>query len=226
MRVPARGAIAVLVVAVLATGVVFGPGALRRVAFFRVRQVEVMGARYLDEVEVARRLGLRSDASTFDRLAGVRVAAAAIPGVLSVSVERRLPGTLRVTIREATPVALADQADRLVLIDSNGRALPFDPTRVPASLPIAVKDAAVATLLARMMRTDLSLYGSIDAARLDRGDVLLEIGARHIRLRPQADAAVLYAVSAVMTYLNKSAIAWREIDARYHRRVFVQKGTA
>ena len=111
-------------------------------------------------------------------------------------------------------------------MDSTGKALPFDPTRVPFMLPIAVKDSAVGALLARVMRDDRALFDKIDAARIEHGDVVLEIGPRRIVLRPEADAATLEAVSAVISSLNKSAIAWREIDARYRSRVFVQKGSA
>lgn len=213
-------AVVAVVVAVLSTRV------LRRLSFFRVRQVEVVGTRYLDESDVARRLGLRPNASTFDKLAPVRLAAAAIPGVLEAWVERRLPGTLRVTLREASPIAITDQNGRLMLMDSGGHILPFDPTRVPASLPIAAQDSGIAVLLTRLLQADRALYASIDVARLDRGDVVLDVGPRRIRLRPEADDGVLHAVTAVITYLKQGAIEWREIDARYRSRVFVQKGAA
>lgn len=200
------------------------PRVARRLDFFRVRQVEVVGARYLDQADVVRRLGLRGAASTFDDLAPVLRAAAAVPGVVGAAVERRLPGTLRVTIREAEPVAIAGTEDHLVLMDSGGRLLPFDPTRQPESLPIAAQDSSVAHLLAHLMHADGALYATVDFARLDRGDVLLDIGSRRIRLRPEADDEVFRAVAAVIHSLNKSETAWREIDARYHSRVFVQKG--
>lgn len=198
----------------------------RRLTFFRVRQVEVIGTRYLDGADVVRRLGLRPDASTLDRLGDVRKAAAAVPGVLSATVERRLPATLRVTLREATPVALVPLTDRLALVDSAGRVLPFDPVRAPTSLPIAGRDSVTPGLLGRLMRTDPLLYATIEAAHLDRGDVVLDVGAHRIRLRPEANEAVLRAVTAVLSYLTTKAVAWREIDARYRWRVFVQKAAA
>ena len=89
-----RGAVAGIAIGVLlvAAAITF-PILARRLSFFRVRQVEVVGNRYLDEADVVRRLGLRRDASTFDRLEPVRKAAAAIPGVLAAEVERRLVGS-------------------------------------------------------------------------------------------------------------------------------------
>lgn len=220
-----RGAVQGAAVAMVLIAIVIAlPILARRLVFFRVRQVEVVGIRYLDASEVVRRLGLRRDASTFDRLGPVRKAAAAIPGVLAATVERRLPGTLRVTVREATPVALVPMTDRLVLVDSRGRVLPFDPVRAPASLPIAGRDAATAGLLGRLMLTDPGWYDSVESARLDRGDVILDAGSHRVRLRPEADADVLRGVTAVRNYLTERGISWREIDARYHKRVFVRRG--
>jgi hypothetical protein len=226
MKIRWRAVRAVVVVVAVIAIALTAPRVGRHLAFFRVRQVEVIGARYLDETDVVRRLGLRPDASTLDRLDAVRKAAAAVPGVVSAVVERRLPGTLRVTLREATPVALVALTDRLALADSLGRVLPFDPVRAPTSLPIAGRDSVTSGLLCRIMRTDPLLYATIVSARLDRGDVVLDIGEHRIRLRPEADAAVFGAVNAVLRYLDTNPIPWLEMDARYRSRVFVQKGAA
>jgi cell division protein FtsQ len=220
-----RGMVAgVAIAAVLIAAVIAFPILARQLAFFRVRQVEVVGNRYLDESDVVRRLGLRRHASTFDRLEPLRRAAAAIPGVLAATVERRLPGTLTVTIREATPVALVSLTDRLALVDFRGQVLPFDPARAPASLPIAGRDSVSAGLLGRLMLTDPDWYDSVESARLDRGDVILDAGTHRIRLRPEADDDALRGVIAVRDFLRQRGIAWREIDARYHNRLFVRKG--
>jgi len=215
-----------------AAGVVVGAAlvvvavpAARRLAFFRVRQVEVIGTRYLDEADVVSRLGLRPDASTLDPLGRVRRVAASLPGVTSASIERRLPGTLRITLREAVPVALAPLSDRLALIDSRARVLPFDPVRVPASLPVAGRDSATAGLLGRLMQSDPVLYDSLETAYIDHGDVVLDTGTRRIRMLPSADDDLLRAVVAVRSYLVTHGIQWREIDARYRDHVFVRKGT-
>lgn len=195
----------------------------RKLSFFRIREVEVIGTRYLDEFDVVRRLGLRKDASTFDQLGPVRRAARAIPGVLGATVARRLPGTLRVTVHEATPVAMVQLDDRLALVDDRGRVLPFDPVRAPASLPIAGRDSSTAELLGRLMRIDPAGYDSVQVARLDRGDVILEAGAQRVRLRPEADAGILRGVMTVRRYLAGRGIGWQEIDARYRDRLFVRK---
>lgn len=220
-----RGAVQGAAIAMVLIAIAVGlPMLARRLAFFRVRQVEVIGIRYLNESDVVRRLGLRRDASTFDRLGPVRKAAATIPGVLAATVERRLPGTLRITLREARPVALVPMSDRLALVDSRGRVLPFDPVRAPASLPIAGRDSVTAGLLGRLMLTDPVWYDSVESASLDRGDVVLDAGSHRVRLRPEAGEDVLRGVRAVRNYLTGRGISWREIDARYHNRLFVRKG--
>ena len=218
--------LATLAVAVIAGAAIFLPRVVHQAAFFRVREIEVVGLRYLDAHEVVRRLRLASDASVVDPINGVLAAAQAIPGVVAASVERRLPGTLRVTILEATPVALASQSERLVLLDQRGRVLPFDPTRVPTSLPLAEPDSAAAAVLARVMTGDPSWFESIERVYRDGADVLMDAGPHRIRVRAGASPATLRAITAVRGYLAQHGVAWREIDARYQDRLFVRKGSA
>ncbi len=226
MKMPWRRVLVVGAVLLVVAAVAFTPTLLRRLTFFRVRQVEIVGTRYLDEREVVRFLALPITASTFDPLEPARRAAQSVPGVLAATIVRRLPGTLRITLREASPVALTALTDRLALMDSAGAVLPFDPTRVPAQLPVATHDSSVAALLARVKRADRALYERIDTAELDHGDVVFTVGTRRIRLRPEAGPNVLHGVSAVIDNLNTSGRPWRGIDARYPNRVFVEKGAA
>ncbi|HEX3928249.1 MAG TPA: FtsQ-type POTRA domain-containing protein [Gemmatimonadales bacterium] len=214
-------ALAVLLLAGFGT-----PRVLRRLSFFRVREVEVVGARYLDEDAVVRQLRLAANASTFDKLDQVRLAARAIPGVLAVTVERRLPGAIRVTIREAVPVALTPTADHLLLIDARGHVLPFDPARAPASLPVSDRDSAAAALLDRLRLVDPEGYAQVETAHVDHGDIVLDDGPHRVRFRPDASTDMLRSVAAVRTYLESHTIPWREMDARYQARVFVRKGKA
>lgn len=202
------------------------PRLVRRAPFFRLQHVEVVGTRFLDVDDVVRRLGLDRDASVIDALDAVRGAALAVPGVEGVTVARRFPGTLRVTIREAVPVALAVQPDRLVFLDHKATVLPFDPARHPVSLPIADRSAAATTLLARIMVTDPDWYDAIDTATDDGGDVVLASADQRVRMRPSADVDALNAVKLVRDYLAQRGVAWRELDARFTGRVFVRRAAA
>lgn len=216
----------VVLVLVVAIGAWFGaPKLLRRIAFFRIHQVEVVGNRYLDEHDVVRWLGLAPDASIFDPLDRVGAAVAAIPGTVgqSASVERRFPGTLRVKIIEIRPVALASVNDQLALLDYRGRVLPFDPARVPTLLPLAARDSTTAALLDRLRQVDPGAYAEVQSARPERGDIVLDLGEHTIRVRPNADTETLRSIAAVRSYLETNNRKWAEIDARYEGRVFVRK---
>lgn len=225
-----RRVVAILVLLiVLAVGAWFGaPKLLRRIAFFHIHQVDVVGNRYLDERDVVRRLGLAPDASIFDPLDRLRAAVAGIPGTVgrSSSVERRFPGTLRVKIVEIRPVALASVNDQLALLDYRGRVLPFDPARVPTSLPVAEPDSTTAALLDRLRQVDPGGFADVQSARPERGDILLELGDQTIRVRPNADTETLRSIGLVRRYLEANNIKWTEIDARYVGRVLATKAKA
>jgi cell division septal protein FtsQ len=216
-------ALATIVLIILVVG---APRVLRALPFFRVRLVEIVGNHYLADTTVVERLHLNARTSVFDPLAPIGVAARAIPGVVAATVTRRLPGTLRVTVREALPVALASVGDRLVLIDYRAHVLPFDPSHYPTSLPLSSRDAATAGLLDRLRRSDADLYASVQWAHIDHGDIVLTTDHHDIRLRPDADAPTLRAITAVRLYLQQHRIGWRELDGRYRERVFVRRGTA
>ena len=92
---------------VLALAAVAGFKLLRTLPFFAVRRVELVGARYITPSVMARALAIPKGASIFDAIASLERRAAGVSGVLEASVSWRLPGTIRVTVREADPVRTA-----------------------------------------------------------------------------------------------------------------------
>lgn len=226
MTVRTRALLGALVAALALGAWVLGPKILRHSSFFRVRMVEVRGTRYLEGAEVVRRLHLDSTATIFDPVEPILEAVRAIPGVVAASVSRRLPGTLQVTLLEATPVALTPEDDRLVLLDYRGRILRFDPRRVPTSLPIADRDSASAALLGRLMLADPEGYAQVQFIHHDHGDIILDTGGQRVLFRPNASMDFLRAVAAVRGYLNRHGIGWSELDARYRSTVFVKRKPA
>jgi hypothetical protein len=194
---------------------------MQRMTYFRIHQIEVAGLRFLDEQDVVRRLALPDDASVVDPLGPIRERATAIPGVVAASVERRLPGTLRVAVLEELPVALTMQEDRLVMIDRRGQILPFDPSVAPMALPVVVRDSATAALLAAALRADAEWYGTIEAAHREGGDILLEVGPRRIRVRPDATLETLRWTANVVRWLADQSKGWTELDTRFVGRAFV-----
>jgi len=154
------------------------PLALRRLAFFRVRQVELIGIRYLDADQVLAALGLSRRASVFDDTNVLAERLRELDGVADASVIRRPPASLKVIVREVEPVALvANGRGALSPVAADGRAMPFDVAGL--DLPVVqAADSGVVALLARVQVFDPALFQSIDAARLNApgGDVLLELG--------------------------------------------------
>ena len=208
----------------LVVGVAGGRLLLRKLAFFQVRRVELAGARYLGAAEVTRALRLPARFSVFDDTGPLASRVAALPGVLEAKVVRRLPGALRVEIREAEPVALAERAGRLVLLDAAGQALPFDPTTPAADLPLAEADSAVAGLLARVRESDPELFARVQRAVRYRQDVLLDVGTGRILFRAGATSEAIRDLALVASLLARQERAWKELDARFLPRVVVRSG--
>jgi len=206
------------------------PSVFKRLAFFRVRQVEVVGVKNLDPDAVLAALRLAPKASVFDdtRLLADRVRSLA--GVADAHVARRLPAALKVLVREVEPVALVPGAGGLVAVDAAGRPLPFDPARAAGGggldLPIAqVADSGIVQVLARIQAFDPVLFQDIDAARRfgARGDVLLELGSHRVLLARDAGPEVVQAVVLVARDLAAKARRYSELDARYAGQVVVRR---
>ena len=207
------------------------PSVLRRLAFFRVRQVEVVGVKNLDPDAVLAALRLAPKASVFDdtHLWADRVRG--LDGVADARIVRLLPAALKVIVREVEPVALVQGAGGLVAVDAGGRRLPFDPSRAAGGgggldLPIAqAADSAIVQVLARIQAFDPVLFQDIDVARRfgTRGDVLLELGSHRVLLARDAGPEVVQAVVLVARDLAAKARRYSELDARYAGQVVVRR---
>ena len=195
---------------------------LRSLAFFRIRRVELVGARYLTAADVARALAIPRRHSVFDGTGVFLARARALPGVEEAKVARRIPGTLRVTVREEEPVALAERGGRLALLDAAGRILPFDPTRPAADLPLAEPDSVVAGLLARVREVDSALFRRVERASRVRPDVALDLDAGRILFRAGASSDEIRDVSMVADLLAKQGRRWRELDGRFLPHVIIR----
>ena len=199
------------------------PYLLRRLDFFRVRRVEISGLHYLEAAKVVAALKLSRSASIFDDPAPLERRVRAVPGVTEAQVGRRAPGTLRVILRERTPVALTPKLDRLALVDSAGNVLPFDPLASSPDLPVLIGGGAMVTgALARVRDHDPDLFARIDAAWRVGPDVVFEVGGRWLWFGPRLTAEDIRAVTAVEQALARQGRAFRELDGRYSGQVIVR----
>jgi cell division protein FtsQ len=200
-----------------------GPPVLRKLSFFRIRRVEVVGSTSIPPEAVVGALKLPLHGNVFDDLRPYASRARALPGVRQAAVHRRLPGTIVVEIAEARAVALAPDQGRLAMIGRNGKFLPFDPTVSAPDLPvISGPDPVVARLLGRVQEMDPELFSRVVTASQVRGDVILDLGGRRLWLRPDVTMEVIRAVTAAERDLGRRGRAWAELDGRFAGQVVVR----
>jgi cell division septal protein FtsQ len=201
------------------------PGSLRKLDYFRVRRVEIAGLQYLAPAKVIAALGLESNATVFDDLAAAGRRLAALPGVISAAVERRLPGTLEIAVVEAVPVALAPGRGGLTLLDSSGNVLPFDPAVSAPDLPVAATpDRRIARVLAQVQEHDAQLFARVRTAWRVKDDVLLDVDGHRLWFGPAVTAEDIRAVMAVAQDLARLGRNYQELDGRYAGQVIVRAG--
>jgi POTRA domain, FtsQ-type len=199
------------------------PRLLRGTEFFRVRRIEVRGLRNLRAEEVARLLPVPARMSLFDDLAPIQRAADSIPGLERVSVGRKLPGTLVVSVEEAPVVALVMRRGRLQLVSEDGAVLPFDPTVAAPDLPVVREaDSLVTRLLGRIRDADATFFAGVTSGWRSGDDVVLAVDGQRYWFRPDASAEVIRAVRAVAQDLANKKRRWAELDARFAGQVVVR----
>jgi cell division septal protein FtsQ len=140
--------------------------AARKMAFFRVRAIEIRGAQYLRPDEIVARLRVDTLASLWDDLEPLRRRMKADPQVSSVTIGRKMPGTLVVTIAENLPVALISTPKGLLPFDSLGKPLPIDPARAALDLPVvATNDPILLKLVGAIRSAEPLLFARLEEVR-------------------------------------------------------------
>jgi cell division protein FtsQ len=152
-------------------------------AFFRVRAIEVRGAHYLRPEDIIARLRVDTLASLWDDLEPLRRRMASHPQVSSVSIARKMPGTLVVTLSENLPVALVTTGKGLQPYDSLGMQLPIDPTRQVVDLPVvATNDPVLLKLVGAIRSAEPRLFERIEEVRrTGRDEILLTLSDEPVR---------------------------------------------
>ncbi|HEY3114405.1 MAG TPA: FtsQ-type POTRA domain-containing protein [Gemmatimonadaceae bacterium] len=214
----------------------------RKMAFFRVRSVEVRGARYLQPNEIVSRLQIDTLASLWDDLEPYRQRVRRHPQVSDVSITRRMPGTLVVTIQENLPVALIQTPAGLLPYDSLGRQLPIDPSRTNLDLPIvASTDPVLLKLVGAVRATEPRVFARIEEVRrTGREEILLTLSrgseivggasdsvasnGRTLRVRVPVGLSVerLADIFPVETDLARRQARVDELDFRYRDQVIAR----
>jgi cell division protein FtsQ len=217
------GLVALAVVAGVAAAWFGGPPLLRRMDFFEVRRVELVGAALSKPSDVVAAMKIPAGANLFDDLRPYGARLRAVPGIRNATLHRRLPGTLVVEVTEGQAVALAPRGGRLAMVGRTGKFLPFDPAVGAPDVPIIDRpDPAVARVLGRLQELDPELFSRVVTASQVGGDVVVDLGGRRLWLRPDVSAEVIRAVTAAEQVLGQQGRAWTELDGRFAGQVVVR----
>lgn len=202
----------------------WGPRLLAELAYFRVRRVEVRGARYLAPSDILRHLAVDTSSSVWQPLEPLRERVEAQPGIRSARVARRLPVTLVVTVEEREPVALVPGPSGFRAYDEQGVALPIDLTRVPVDAPIVrQRDTLLLALLGRMRAELPALYRRLDeAGRQGRDEVILRLDSTRVRAMTDVTTARLRDVEPVEQDLAMRRMRVAELDLRFRDQVIAR----
>ena len=112
-------------------------------AGYALASLEVEGRKETPKEDVMLALGaLKGDAILDIDLEAARQRIVDLPWVTAASVERRLPGTLRVTLTEAEPLALWQKKGTFYLVSRSGDVLAVKDVARFGKLPVIVGDAA------------------------------------------------------------------------------------
>ncbi|HEX5973216.1 MAG TPA: FtsQ-type POTRA domain-containing protein [Gemmatimonadaceae bacterium] len=210
---------------VLLASPLWGPRALRHLAFFRVRKIEVNGLRYTPAADVLARLKVDTTRSVWDPLPPLASRVMEHPQVESAYVSRKLPGTLVVDVVERRPVALVPIGAELRAVDERGVTLPLDPSRTPVDAPVvtAPRAAAVYHLLGQMQREAPALYARISSIRPSGSDELLvQVADVPVRTMTSVTLARLSDIEPVERDLARRQLRAAELDLRYRDQVIAR----
>lgn len=232
-----------VVLVVLMASLSQSPRLLRRMDTFRVRQVEVRGTRYLNPDDVLAASGLGERSSVFDSPEPWIATLERHPMIESARIERRLPSTVRIVVRETRPVALV-HARTLVPVDRSGRVLPLAPEEAHLDLPILVGEVEV-DARGRIADPDArEAIGALDRLQAEEPALAAAVsefaggGALHVLLRLGQPTIALLPLEASPTRLAEVRRALddlaargelprvRRVDGRFDGQVVVSLNTA
>ena len=112
-------------------------------AGFKVNDIFVTGRERIPAADLIAHLDIRQNAPIFSvDIAQAQQSLSEIPWIQSVSVTRRLPGTIYIDIKERAPAALWQYQKKLSVIDRTGRVLTSKDLQNYKDLPLVVGESA------------------------------------------------------------------------------------
>jgi cell division protein FtsQ len=200
------------------------PLIMRRMDFFRVRRLEIIGTRYIPTTEIVSRANVDTTRSVWDSRDPIADRVKTHPGVQRVEVSRKLPGTLIITVTEYQPIALVPGPQGFRVFDERGVALPIDPSRVDVDAPVlASADPALLHLLAGMKRVLPPLYSRVsEVKRVGIHELVFQLDETPVRAMTTVSLEDLHQIDAVEADLRKRALRVTELDLRYKDQIIAR----
>lgn len=202
----------------------WAPLIFRQMDFFRVRNVEVAGIRYVDAREIVDRLQVDTTASVWDPTGAWAARVAEHPLVQKVEIDRRLPGTLVVRLVEHQPVALVPTATGFQAYDVRGVPLPIDPASADIDAPILARaDTAMLHLLSEARLHAPALYRRMSELRPSGGgELTLVLDSLPIRALSDVTLNRLADLEPVERDLARRGLRPIELDLRFRDQVIAR----
>jgi cell division protein FtsQ len=215
----------VAVVLVLVVGSPFwGPLVMRRMTFFHVHRIEVVGAHYVAPSEIIAKLRVDTMQSVWNPTAPLAARVRTHAEIDSVVVRRKLPGTLVVEIVERVPVALVPAPNGFRAFDAHGRALPIDPTRVAVDAPVlSQRDTAVLRFLGEMRRGMPEMYARVNTiSPVGADEMMMDLKSLPVRAMKDISLERLTEIDPIEADLERKQLRATEIDLRYRDQVIAR----
>jgi cell division protein FtsQ len=206
----------------------WAPLLMRRMAFFRVRHIEVVGARYIQPRDILDRLRVDTLASVWDPTGPLEHRVAQHPLVREVKVDRKLPGTLLVRLVEHEPVALVPTASGFRAYDQRGLPLPIDPTAADVDAPILSRpDNTMLRLLGAARAEAPELYRRVSEVRREGdgergGELVFVLDSLPVRALSDITLHRLEDLLLVERDLARRRLRAVELDLRYRDQVIAR----
>lgn len=215
---------------VLASSPWWARAAASRLAYFRLRQVEIVGLRYASPDVVRLRLRPDTTMSVWDDLDEMERRIMGHVQIRDVMVRRRLPSTIVVTVDENEPVALVADSAALRAYDGAGRRLPIDPSVTPVDAPVIwERDTTLLRLLADLRVRVPRLYARLsDARRLGDGggerrdELLFHFAGLRVRCMVDVTPERLAEIFPVEADLARRGARAAELDLRFRDQVIAR----
>ena len=202
----------------------WAPLMMRRMDYFRVRRLEIVGTRYIAPNDIVSRANVDTTRSVWDPTAPIAGRVKTHPGVQDVAIRRKLPGTLVITVTEYQPIALVPGPQGFRVFDQRGIALPIDPSRVDVDAPVlASADIALLRLLAAVRGAIPDLYASVsELRRAGKYELVFQLDGMPVRTMSSISLEELNQIGPVRDDLRKRAAHVSELDLRYKDQIIAR----